>query len=60
MERIADFFRGVAREMRKTSWPKKDELVKSTITVIVSVAIMMVFFAIIDLGFSELIRLVIE
>lgn len=60
MERITDFFRGVAREMRKTSWPKRDELVKSTITVMVTVAIMMAFFALIDMGFSELIRVVIE
>ena len=60
MERITEFFRGVAREMRKTSWPKRDELVKSTITVMITVAVMMIFFSVIDLGFSELIRLVIE
>ncbi|CAH0347496.1 Protein translocase subunit SecE [Bacillus sp. CECT 9360] len=57
---MMDFFRGVVREMKKVSWPKRKELTRYTIIVITTVAFMAVFFAVIDLGISELIRLVLE
>ena len=60
MRRILDFFRGVSREMKKVSWPKRKELTTYTITVISTVVIMAVFFAIIDLGLSELIRVILK
>lgn len=58
MRRILEFFRGVSREMKKVSWPKRKELTTYTITVLATVIIMAVFFAVIDLGLSELIRLI--
>ena len=58
MRRILEFFRGVSREMKKVSWPKRKELTTYTITVIATVIIMSVFFAVVDLGLSELIRLI--
>ncbi|MFJ7978488.1 preprotein translocase subunit SecE [Peribacillus sp. JNUCC 23] len=60
MNRITEFFRGVAREMRKVSWPKRKELTRYTVVVLSTVVVMAVFFAVVDLGISELIRLVIE
>lgn len=60
MKRLTEFFRGVAREMRKVSWPKRKELTKYTIVVISTVIIMSLFFTVIDLGISKLIRLVLE
>ena len=60
MKRLTEFFRGVAREMRKVSWPKRKELTKYTIVVISTVVIMSLFFTVIDLGISKLIRLVME
>ncbi|MFJ8247848.1 preprotein translocase subunit SecE [Peribacillus asahii] len=60
MKRLTEFFRGVAREMRKVSWPKRKELTKYTIVVLVTVIIMSLFFTVVDLGISELIRLVVE
>lgn len=60
MERLTEFFRGVAREMRKVSWPKKTELTKYTIVVITTVIIMSLFFTVIDLGISKVIRLITE
>ncbi|PLR65798.1 MULTISPECIES: preprotein translocase subunit SecE [Bacillaceae] len=58
MQRIVDFFKNVSREMKKVSWPKGKELTRYTITVIATVAFAVVFFAIVDLGISSLIRLV--
>jgi preprotein translocase subunit SecE len=46
--------------MRKVSWPKRGELTRYTITVITTVAFFAVFFAVLDLGISKLIRLILE
>lgn len=58
MQRIVNFFKEVGREMRKVSWPKRKELTKYTVTVLVTVVFFSVFFAVIDLGISGLIRLI--
>jgi preprotein translocase subunit SecE len=60
MQRIMNFFNEVVREMKKVSWPKRKELVNYTITVLATVAFMTVFFAVVDLGISSLIRFVLE
>ncbi|QED45929.1 preprotein translocase subunit SecE [Cytobacillus dafuensis] len=60
MQRILNFFRDIAREMRKVSWPKRKELTSYTITVIATVAFFAVFFTVVDFGISELIRIILE
>lgn len=60
MQRILKFFREIGREMRKVSWPKKKELTNYTVTVLATVTFFAVFFAVIDLGISELIRIILE
>jgi len=60
MQRVTNFFREVSREMRKVSWPRREELTRYTITVITTVAIFAVFFAAIDMGISKLIRFILE
>ncbi|MDQ0163555.1 preprotein translocase subunit SecE [Bacillus alveayuensis] len=60
MQRLIKFFRDVAKEMKRVSWPKGKELTRYTITVITTVAFLSIFFAVIDLGISELIRLFFE
>lgn len=58
MQRLTEFFRGVGREMKKVSWPKRKELTSYTIIVLSTVVLMALFFTVIDLGISELIRVV--
>ncbi|MFE8703814.1 preprotein translocase subunit SecE [Cytobacillus sp. FJAT-54145] len=58
MQRIINFFKDVGREMRKVSWPKRKELTNYTVTVLATVIFFALFFAVIDLGISELIRLI--
>jgi preprotein translocase subunit SecE len=60
MQRIVNFFREVGREMGKVSWPKRKTLTSYTVTVLATVIFFSVFFAVIDLGISELIRLILE
>ena len=58
MQRLTNYFRGIGREMKKVSWPKRKELTSYTIIVISTVIFMALFFTVIDLGISELIRFV--
>ncbi|AYA74091.1 MULTISPECIES: preprotein translocase subunit SecE [Robertmurraya] len=58
MQRVVNFFKDVSREMRKVSWPKRKELTNYTVTVLATVIFFALFFAVIDLGISELIRLI--
>ncbi|PGL67725.1 preprotein translocase subunit SecE [Bacillus sp. AFS055030] len=60
MGRIGKFFREVKSEMKKVSWPKRKELVNSTVTVLATVLFFVVFFAVVDTGLSKLIRLILE
>ena len=57
---IVKFFKDVAREMRKVSWPKGPELVSYTVTVVLTVAFVAIFFAIIDLGITQLLNVLFE
>ncbi|WP_042453923.1 preprotein translocase subunit SecE [Neobacillus dielmonensis] len=60
MKRIKNFFSDILREMRKVSWPKRGELTRSTVTVISTVVFFGLFFTVLDLGISKLIRLILE
>jgi len=60
MQRTVNFFQEVGRELRKVSWPKRKELTNYTITVIATVTFFALFFALVDMGISELIRLILE
>lgn len=60
MQSVFGFFRNVVSEMKKVSWPRKKELVRYTITVLVTVAFVSVFFAVVDVGISSLIDLILE
>lgn len=60
MQYLTKFFKDVVREMKKVVWPKQKELTRYTIIVLVTVTFVTVFFAAIDLGFSKLIRLILE
>jgi preprotein translocase subunit SecE len=60
MANVGGFFKNVMSEMRKVSWPKRKELTRYTIVVLATVVLMAVFFAIVDLGISELFRWYLE
>lgn len=58
--KLFSFFKNVSREMKKVSWPTGHELTRYTITVIATVAFVTVFFAVIDLGISQVLNLFFE
>ncbi len=46
--------------MKKVSWPRGRELTRYTITVVLTVAFVTVFFALIDLGITQLLNMLFE
>ena len=46
--KIINFFTDIVREMRKVTWPKKEELKESTIIVIITSLIFALFVYIVD------------
>lgn len=54
---IGNFLRNVIVEMKRVSWPTRKELTRYTWVVLGTVAFMAVFFAAVDFGISELVRI---
>ena len=58
MANIKTFFNDVKLEMGKVSWPTRNELVSSTIIVLVSLTILSLFIGICDAGLSAMVNLI--
>jgi preprotein translocase subunit SecE len=56
-EKITDFINGVTKEMKKVTWPTKDELKDSTTIVLASTVILSLFVALIDTLLTQLMKL---
>lgn len=52
------FFADSWSELKKVKWPNRREIVSYTIVVIVTVVFVTIYFEILDLGISEIIRLI--
>ncbi|BBN97397.1 preprotein translocase subunit SecE [Sporolactobacillus terrae] len=52
------FFRDIVVESKKVTWPTGKELLKYTVTVIITVVFLALFFVVVDLGISELLRVI--
>ena len=60
MKKIGKFFTNVKSEMLKVSWPARDELINSTMVVLVSVAILALIIYAIDLAYTLAIRIILK
>ena len=58
--RIRDYFKGVASELKKVTWPSKKDLYRYTLVVIAICAAFAILFWIIDTGILGLLSLVFE
>ncbi|MFA5011966.1 MAG: preprotein translocase subunit SecE [Ignavibacteria bacterium] len=56
-EKILGFFTDIFKEMKKVSWPKKEELRDYTKVVVVTMFIFAIFVYIVDKGISELLKI---
>jgi len=59
MLKIGKFIGQVRTEMKKVAWPSRDEIISSTIVVIVSTLILGVFIGLCDLVLSRFIHILI-
>ena len=55
-EKIVNFFNEVVKEMKKVTWPTKDELKESTLIVIVVCLLIAAFTYVIDMAISYIIK----
>ena len=55
LEKIKTFFKEVSVELRKVSWPTRQQTVSATVVVIVLTIIVAVFLGIIDLVLGRLV-----
>lgn len=53
------YFREAFKEIRKVSWPSRDQLVKSTLTVIVFSVVFAAFLGLVDYLLNQALQLVI-
>jgi preprotein translocase subunit SecE len=56
VNKIKTFVNEVVREMKKVSWPSKDQLRESTIVVVVTTIIITTIVWIIDMGMDSVIK----
>jgi preprotein translocase subunit SecE len=60
MIKIGKFFGQVKSELKKVAWPTKNELVSSTVVVLVSTLLLAVFIGVCDLVLSRIINFLIS
>lgn len=57
-EKVINYFKDIAKEMKKVSWPTKDQLRDYTKIVILTMIIMSIFVYIVDKGVSEILKVI--
>ena len=56
-KRITTFFKETKAELKKVTWPTKDQLIHNTSIIIVFILIVTVILSVLDVAFAELFRL---
>ncbi|MBU1076165.1 MAG: preprotein translocase subunit SecE [Spirochaetes bacterium] len=60
MKKLLEFIKLSIAELKKVSWPDKEEVKSSTYVVLVTVIIISVFLGLVDKGISEIIKMVLK
>ena len=60
MAKVIQFFKESRAELKKVVWPTKDDVISSIKVVIISTIVVAVLLGLLDLGFSELFRLILR
>lgn len=55
-DKSTKFIHNVIVELKKVSWPTRRQLVSYTITVLITVVFVAIFFTLLDTGISKVIR----
>jgi len=60
MSRVAAFFEGVREEMRRVSWPTREELVGSALVVFVGVFLLACYITVLDSILSKTVQVLLR
>jgi len=60
VEKTTQFFREVKIELKKVTWPSRNQTIGSTVVVILLVMIISLFLGMVDIGLSNLVRVVLH
>ena len=58
--RLMKFFKETKSEMKKVSWPSKDQLIRNTVVILAFVIIMTIVLSLVDFGFERLLSLIVK
>ena len=57
---LINFLRGAIEELKKVTWPTKEQTINSTITVLIAVVLCAVLIWVVDTLFGVLFRLILQ
>ena len=57
IEKVTKYFNDTVQELRKVAWPSKDELIGSTIVVVVMSLLVSIFVGVVDQVLNKLVNL---
>jgi preprotein translocase subunit SecE len=60
LTRITEFFREVLLEFKRVTWPSRQELVNSTVVVIVVTVVLAFFLGMVDIGLTKVVERVLR
>ena len=60
MAKVIQFFKESRAELKKVVWPTKDDVISSIKVVIISTILVAVILGLLDLGFTELFRILMK
>ena len=60
MAKVIQFFKESRAELKKVVWPTRDDVISSIKVVIISTIVVALILGLLDLGFSELFRIVMK
>ncbi len=58
--RLVEYFKEVRAELRKVTWPARDEVVRMSAIVMLVLLVSSVFMAIVDYGFSWIMGIILQ
>lgn len=60
MAKVVQFFKESRAELKKVVWPTKEDVISSIKVVIISTIVVAIVLGLLDLGFSELFRIIMK
>ena len=60
VRRLTEFFQEAWQELRKVHWPSRKETYAATVVVIIVVILVSVYLALVDLGLTKVIQVIVD